>query len=472
MGIDREQVRFGARCELARRSFYDYCKLLSPDFYRDDRPYIRKFCNDLQGFLDGPWRVLVVNAPPRHGKSRTAGKLVEWAFGRDPKLKIMTASYNERLSTSFSKSVRDTIMARKADPLIPVYGDIFPNVHIKRGDAAANLWSLVGGYASYLATSPGGTATGFGADLFIIDDLIKSEYEARNTLVKEGHWEWCMRTILSRLENGGKLIVIMTRWATDDLAGRVLSHFRDEGWPLLHISMKAVQEDGSMLCPDVLTREDYDVKARAMGPEVAAANYQQEPIDLKGQLYTSIKTYDRIPADAHGRPIFTAIKSYTDTADTGSDYLCHIDYGVYQGAAYVLSILYTQEPMEKTEPAVARFIVKDGVREAYIESNNGGRGFARSVKAHLSRMGSRCTVFPFTQTKNKVARILSNATQVMECVLFPADWTSRWPEYAEAMLRYQRAGRNAHDDAPDCTTGVVERLGAGNAGLHGIPGRL
>lgn len=465
-----EMVVFGARCELARRHFYDYCKLFAPDFYRDDRPYIRRFCEEFQSFLEGKDKIMIINAPPRHGKSRTAVNLVAWALGRNPKMKIMTASYNETLSTVFSKDVRDAIMTRKTDRLTPVYSDVFPGVAIKKGDAAMNLWSVQGGRNSYLATSPGGSATGFGADLFIIDDLIKNELEARTERTKEAHWNWFRKTIIQRLEKG-KLIIVMTRWASDDLAGRALEHFSKGTWTLRHVNMKAVQDDGTMLCPEILSREDYEEVARAVGPEIAAANYQQEPIDLKGQLYTHIKTYDRIPADAQGRPLFTAIKSYTDTADTGTDYLCHLNYGVYRGCAYVLSVLYTQEPMEKTEPATARLIARDGVRQADIESNAGGRGFARAVKGHLLKMGNRCTVTAFTQTKNKEARILSNATQVMECVLFPKDWAARWPEYARAMLRYQRAGRNEHDDAPDATTGIVERMETGS-GLHVIQGRM
>ncbi len=83
-----------------------------------------------------------------------------------------------------------------------------------------------------------------------------------------------------------------------------------------------------------------------MGADIASANYQQEPIDLKGRLYTSFKTY------SGGLPQFKEIRNYTDTADTGGDYLCSINYGVtFANEAYVLDVLYTKEPMEVTEPA-------------------------------------------------------------------------------------------------------------------------
>lgn len=447
--------------ELARREFFYYCSLKAADFYRKDRPYIVKLCNDLQAFFEDPeQRVLIMNMPPRHGKSRTAQMFVEWILGGHPHEKIMTGSYNTTLSTTFAKNVRNDIQEIKADRDRIVYSDIFPDISIKRGDASMDMWSLDGGYNSYLATSPGGTATGFGASLLIIDDIIKNAEEAYNENVKAKHWDWFTNTMLSRLEEGGKILIIMTRWASDDLAGRAIEHF---GEAAKVITMKALQPDGTMLCDEILSRRSYEEKVRAMGADIASANYQQEPIDLKGQLYSSFKTYDRIPTDANGNPLFTSIRNYTDTADTGSDYLCSIVYGVYNGEAYVLDLLYTKDAMEETEPATAAMLYKNGVNVADFESNNGGRGFARQVRRILqdTYKSNKTVINTFAQTKNKVARILSNSTWVMEHIYFPVNWKDRWPEYYKAMTRYQREGKNAHDDAPDATTGIAEKMNEG-----------
>lgn len=221
-----------------------------------------------------------------HGKSRTASLFVEWVLGKNQNEKIMTGSYNETLSTMFSKNVRNDIQEEKADQSKPVFSDVFPNVWIKQGDGAMNLWSLEGGYNNYLATSPTGTATGFGCSLMIIDDLIKNAEEANNENVKEKHWEWFTNTMLSRLEEGGKIIIIMTRWASDDLAGRALEHYKEQGAKVRHICMKALlnQDTHEMLCKEVLSYESYQAKIKAMGEDIASANYQQEPIDLKGRL--------------------------------------------------------------------------------------------------------------------------------------------------------------------------------------------
>lgn len=457
--IDKAMIKLQAKIELAKREFFYFCNLKAPDFYKRDRKYLVDLCNDLQAFYESDeYDALIINEPPRHGKSRTASLLVEWILGKNQDEKIMTGSYNETLSTMFSKNVRNGIMETKADPMKPVYSDVFPNVRIKRGDGAMNLWSLEGGYNNYLATSPGGTATGFGASLLVVDDLIKSYEEACNEATKEKHWEWFTNTMLSRLEEGGKIIIIMTRWASDDLAGKALEELPESGYKIKHINMKALQDDGTMLCEEVLSRKSFEAKKKVMGEDVVSANYQQEPIDLKGRLYTLFKTYDG------ELPQFKYIKNYTDTADTGNDYLCSINYGVtFQNEAYILNVLYTKEGMEVTEPAQAKMMFEDEVNIADIESNNGGRSYSRNVERIMrERYKTNKTVFrPLHQSKNKAARILSNSTWVMEHIYFPHNWKHRFPEYYEAMMKYQKEGKNKHDDAPDATTGIAEKINKG-----------
>ena len=364
----------------------------------------------------------------------------------------MTGSYNQTLSTTFSKNVRNSIQSEKADEEKVVFKDIFPGVSIKKGDGAMNLWSLEGGYNNYLATSPSGTATGFGCSIMLIDDLIKNAKEAYNENVLEGHWEWFTNTMLSRLEEGGKIIIIMTRWCSADLAGRALDFFNREGRKVRHINMKALQDDGTMLCDEILSYKSYKSKTRAMGEDIASANYQQEPIDLKGCLYTSFKTYSALPSALEGT------FAYCDTADQGSDYLCNIIYSKKDNEAYIKDIIYTQEAMEFTEEKVARSYNDFSVGLAKIESNNGGRGFARAVERILKQKynSNKTKVTWFHQSDNKKARILSNATWVMEHIYFPENWRDKWPDFYKAITKYQREGKNANDDGPDALTGVAE----------------
>lgn len=452
-----EYIKQQAKLELARREFFYFCNALAPDFYKPERKFLIDLCDSMQEFYFSDDSVLVVNVPPRHGKSFTAGHLAQWIFGINPAEKIMTGSYNETLSTVFSKQVRNSIQEIKAHENKIVYSDIFPNTRIKQGDGAMNLWSLEGQYNNYLATSPTGTATGFGASLLIIDDLIKSAEEAFNAAVLDKHWNWFTNTMLSRLEKNGKIIIIMTRWHSNDLAGRALMELPEIGYKVRHINMKAVQKDGSMLCDDILSKKEYEQKTSAMSPEIASANYQQEPIDIKGKLYAHFKEYK-----IKDMPSFRRISSYTDTADMGSDYLASYIYGeTFDNEAYIFDVIYTKDPMEVTEPLLAKKLYENNVNLAWIESNNGGRGFARSVERILKEkyQSNKTKVNWFHQSKNKVARILSNATWVMDHVYFPEGWRNKWPELYQALTTYQKEGKNAHDDAPDALTGIAEKMG-------------
>ncbi|HEU3565730.1 TPA: phage terminase large subunit [Streptococcus pneumoniae] len=461
--MDKAAIRRQAQLTLAKRDFFYYCQLMAGDFYKSERIYLKQLCDSFQNFMsDDEHNVLIINIGPRHGKSRTAGMFVQWLLGNDNTKKIMTGSYNDTLSTVFSKSVRNAIQEEKADDSITVFSDIFPDTKIKRGDGAMNLWSLEKGYNNYLATSPGGTATGFGADVIIIDDLIKSALEANNANILEGHWEWFTNTMLSRLEEGGKLIIIMTRWHSEDLAGKALSKLPESGYSVKHISMRTYDEEtDTMLCEDVLSKESYFRKVKAMGADIASANYQQEPIDIKGRLYSDFKTYV-------DRPIFKRISAYTDTADTGKDYLASYIYGeTMDKEAYILDILFTKEPMEVTEPLLARKLVENEVNLCWIESNNGGRGFARNVERLMrEKHGTNQTMVKwFHQSKNKQARILTNATWLMEHVYFPDGWRNRWPELYKSLMTYQREGKNSHDDAQDALTGIAEKITANSSWL-------
>ena len=468
LGLTKEQyeeVRHQARMELARRDFWEFCKLKAPDFYKEDRAYLKHICRELQEFYESPTeRVMLINEPPRHGKSRTAGLLAQWVFGVTPSEKIITGSYNEQLSTTFSRGVRNDIDERKASKDKLVYSDFFPNTRIKRGMSSANLWALEGQHVSYLATSPGGTVTGFGATLMIIDDIVKNAEEAMNETVLDNHWQWFTNTMLSRLEKGGKVIIIATRWNTRDLSGRALEHYKSIGVPVRLVTEKALQDDGTMLCDEVLDRAAYDLIVKTMGREIVEANYNQRPIDLVGRLYNlGFQTYKELPCDEKGQSMVEEICAYIDTADQGDDYLCCIIYALYRQQAYVLDVYFTKEGMEITEGEVAKRLFEFEVNKAYIESNNGGRGFGRSVERILREKHRwyKTYIDLFTQSRNKKSRILSSATWCQNNIKFPIGWEVNYSEFYGDVMGYQKEGKMAHDDAEDCLAGIYDKVGKG-----------
>nr|WP_200841577.1 phage terminase large subunit [Dietzia maris] len=446
------QIRLEAQKELARRFFYDYCKLKYPKHYTADRPYLQDVCERVQAFGEqNKKRFLVINMPPRHYKSFTAGNFVEWRFGADPSRKVMTGSYNETLSTTFARKVRDTIDEEPSAGVL-VYRDIFPATRVKYGQASASKWALEGsGQDNYLATSPSGTATGFGANDIVIDDIIKNAEEAYSDLVLEKHWSWLTNTMLSRTEGDDwKVYLFMTRWAQGDLAGRIIDAFGDE---VEVITYKAVQEDGSMLCDSVLTRRDFDLKTKEMNVDIVEANYNQKPIDVKGRLYSEFVEYEALPAGERKR------WNYTDTADTGADFLCSVNYDEVDGDVYVTDVVMTDAAMEETELMVADMLDSDQVDEATFESNNGGRGFSRNVERLLKERGNRrCVVKAVAQTANKEARILTSSAWVNKHVFMPRGWKQKYPEFYKQLMAYQKKGRNKHDDAPDVLAAIYERV--------------
>lgn len=451
------------KIEAGRKDFRAYCNLRNPEFFRPERAYQDDICRTMQAAYEKrlinentgrPYDILIINEPPGFGKSYTASTFITWVYGQDPKTQVISVSYNQTLSLTFSKTIREAINDKEieGDPDYFTVGSFFPGVKIKYGDGAMERWSLEGSYMNYLATSFDGSITGMRGHIGIIDDPIKNDKEAVNDNRKEEIWNFYKNTFQSRMLSGALVIVIQTRWATDDLAGRLLAEFPERCYEL---KLSAVDGECRSICEDLYSTEDLRMKKATLDEHIWLANYEQVPVDKKGALYGTFKTYDVIDPDKVERVI-----NYTDTADEGTDYLCSISADVIAGYGYVKDVYYTDAAMEETEPETARRLQLSGVREAMIESNNGGRGFARNVIRILKKKLKcyRCMVTWFTQSKNKRTRILVNATNVMEQVIMPEGWEKKWPEFAKHVKKYQRKGKNDHDDAEDCLTGVVEMI--------------
>lgn len=445
-----EYVQLRAKRQLAKRHLYDFCCLMFPKFYQKDRTYLKDMCYKIENFImNSDKHFLIINAPPRHGKSITAQCASAWLFGRNPEYRIMTGSYNERLASIFSRNVRNMIQTVKIGDNI-VYSDIFPETRVKFGEASAQMWSIDGqSQVSYLATSPNGSSTGFGCECLFCDDLIRSAEEAYNENALEDTYSWFINTMLSRLEGKRKCIIIMTRWAEKDLAGRIINAFKDD---LELITYKAQNDDGTMLCDSILDAKSYEFLKQEMNEDILQANYNQKPIDIGGRLYNDFKVWEERPDGV--------IKNYTDTADTGSDFLCSIDYIVYENEAYITDLVFTDEAMETTERAVADLYFRDNVSEATIESNNGGRGFARNVERLLKETHNtnKTIISTKAQTHNKESRILASSAWVQNHVYMPFGWKNRFPKFYQQVMSYQRKGKNAHDDSVDVLAAIYEDI--------------
>ena len=413
------------------------------------------------------YKRLMMNEPPRTGKSRTLVNFTKWALGDNPENRVISCSYNDGMATEFSRFCRDGIMETKNFPYEVIYNDIFPSSVIAEGNASYKKWALEGQFFNYLGAGIGGGITGKGCNISIVDDPVKDAEEALNELRLETIWTWYSGTFLSRNEENGIEIINMTRWAAGDICGRILGDEKNPGpeaheWFILSL-LASYEVDGQtyMLTPELLSAQRLERLRKATIAEIFFANYYQQPIDMQGRLYKTLKTYTELPMDESGRVLFERIIDYTDTADQGDDNLASIVGGVYNGRIYVLDVLYTKDGMEVTEDRTAKLLHDNNVGYALIESNNGGRGFARAVdRIGWETYKNRNVVIKwFHQSANKRVRIMVNSAAVQENVLFPVNWVDLWPEFYLAVTTYQKEGKNKHDDGPDALTGLVEMMG-------------
>lgn len=290
----------------------------------------------------------------------------------------MEGCYNTGLSRRSSKIVRDKILQKPEEGRI-VFHQVFPKVTIKDGSGSIDNWGVTGNQEdNYLATAPNAGATGIGCDFLILDDTIKNKYEAYNKeILRKIFEDWFQDTLYSRLEGKRKIIVVMTRWATGDISGKLKQMLDEQGRKYRIISKKAYDSTtNKMLNDKILNKQQYDLLIQTIGEDIVRANYDQEPIDIKGKLYSHFLTYnpDDIKSinNPNGQIVFREVRARADTADKGEDYLAMTIYGVTTTKkAYILDIYYTQDPMETTEVEAAKRLIKYNPYVFRAESNNG-----------------------------------------------------------------------------------------------------
>lgn len=447
----------------ARSSFWRFCKIIAPEFYKDDRAYLQTYCDTLQALYEGklldkhgkPYKSLIVEMPPRHGKSRTLTLFSAWILGNKNDNRIVMASFNDDLAQTFSRNTRDIILEQQVLPDEIVYSTIF-DARIKKGNSSFHEWALEGQFFSYKGSGIGGMITGKGGNILLMDDLVKGAETAYNENELEKIWLWYSGTFVQRAESKAIKILSMTPWAAKDPSA-ILQQKQGDKWYMLRFPACV---DGKMLCPEILSHEEYQDLKTIGDQKIIAANYDLERIDVQGSLYGKINTYTDIPQNTEGNI------AVTDTADEGKDYLCSILGKKKSGMVYVTDIIYTQEPQEVTEGQQVDAIIRNEIRQIKIESNNGGRAFARNVQRALEEKRYSCSVEWFNQSANKVSRILTNAPIVKSKILMPENWEHRWPEFYVAVIGYQREGKNKHDDAPDALTIMVERFVLDDGRIH------
>lgn len=235
-------------------------------------------------FVKDGKKILMVFMPPRHGKSEECTiNFPAWYLGRNPNKEIITASYSGDLAVKFGGRTRDLVCSQ-------VYKQIFPGVTLKPGDESKGEW-MTNQKGVYVSVGVGGATTGRGANVFIIDDPIKNAEEAESEVYREKIWEWFKTVAWTRLEPNGVMIIILTRWHLDDLAGRILKNedfkkiCKIISYPAIAETIEKYREKGEALWPDRFKVEDLLQTKNLIGSKNFSALYQQHPIASEDQEF-------------------------------------------------------------------------------------------------------------------------------------------------------------------------------------------
>ena len=415
----------------------------------------RRISEKLMDVISGKCQRLIINIAPRFGKTELAVKsFISYGLALNPSAKFIHLSYSGALAQDNSVGIKDIINSEE-------YQRLFPNTRIKVGSDTKSRWDTTAGGGVY-ATSTLGQVTGFGAGelgakgfagAIVIDDPIKPE-DALSDVEREKVNRRFETTVRSRINSRETpIIIIMQRLHEHDLCG-YLNEIEPNEWDVLSLPCIYADEQGHdcALWPYKFSLDELE-KIRKADTFVFDTQYMQNPKPLEGLMYREFRTYDIIPNEERARR-----KNYTDSADTGADFHCSICYVERPEGIFVTDVLYTKKAQEFTEPAQAQMLAKQRTDICYIESNNGGRAFSRNVERLSREYGNNRTQFVnFSQTKNKDVRIFSAANEVSNLIFMPTDWEHRWPEFARDVKAYRKEGRNAHDDAPDALSGIIER---------------
>ncbi len=284
----------------------------------------RIIAEKLERIASGDLKRLIVNMPPRHSKSEFASYLMpSWFLGRNPKLKIIQATMNTELAVRFGRKVRDLI----ADP---IYRDIFPDTDLKQDSQAAGRWETsVGG--EYFAAGVGAAMTGRGGDLVIIDDP-HSEQDALSSTAYDRTYEWYTSGPRQRLQPGGSIIIVQTRWSKKDLTGRLLQaqalDLMADQWEV--VEFPAIMPSDEPLWPEFWNKDELLKVKASLSLGKWNAQWQQNPVSeetalIKREWWNEWEEED-VPALQYVIQSYDTAYSKKETAD----YSAITTWGVFE----------------------------------------------------------------------------------------------------------------------------------------------
>ena len=442
--------------EKAQGTFMDYVGMMWPGFIhgRHHALMAKKF----EDVASGKIKRVIINMPPRHTKSEFASYLLpSWYLGKFPKKKVIQCSNTAELAVGFGRKVRNLVGSE-------AYAKVFPGVHLRQDSKAAGRWATNEG-GEYFAIGVGGTVTGKGADLLIIDDP-HSEQEAaaaaHNADVYQKVYEWYTSGPRQRLQPGGTIVIVMTRWADGDLTGRVLKDAiqrqTGEQWDL--IELPAILPSGKPLWPEFWSLDELAALKEELPASKWNAQYQQKPTGEEGAIvkreWWKVWERDKPP------PCEFLIQSW-DTAFTKnerSDYSACTTWGVFYmnedpNDVNVILLDAFQERMEFPElKAKAQELYHEWEPDAFIVE---AKAAGSPLIFELRRMGISVSEFTPTRGNDKFVRLNSVTDLFKSGKVWAPD--KRWAyEVIEQMASFPNS---SHDDLVDSSTQALIRFRQG-----------
>ena len=279
--VEAERLRLELRLKLlearerATTNFIDFCKYVWPEMLVGE--HHRRIAEALDRVIAGKCKRLMIAMPPRHGKSQMGSYLFPaYVMGKRPQSKLIVGSHTAELAQRFGRMIRNLVEEDK-------YGELFPEVGLAADSKAAGRWNTKGGGEAFFI-GKGGAMTGRGGDIVILDDIL-DEQDALSDTAMENTWEWYTSGPRQRLQPNGSIIVINTRWKTDDLSGRLLrqqGQLKSDQWEVLEFP--AILPSGNPLWPEYWELEELEKVKMSIGLKKWNAQWQQQPTNDEGAI--------------------------------------------------------------------------------------------------------------------------------------------------------------------------------------------
>ena len=433
-----EALKKELKHELCRREFWEFCLFYDQDFF-SKRDFLHEIAIGFQQIEEKKINSLSVSMPPRAGKSYITSLFCAWVIGRNPTESVMRNTCTATLYLKFSYDVRTIVKSDK-------FKQVFNNVHLSDDKANLQGWNTNHSkQVGYFGAGVGGTIIGFGATkIGVTDDLYRNLEDALSDTVNDRIIQWKEATHDSRFESGCARIDIGTRWSINDVIGRnIQQKIYDKS-----IIVAALNENNESFCTDVMTTEEYLTKKKRTDPSIWAAEYQQEPVDIKGRLFSDLKFISTTDLNSIKDKIEGCI-GYVDVADQGADYTAMAILAVINKDFYLVDYVFNKSNTDVTLPLIVAKLNEWKVTYCRVESNSMGAMFARQIQKEV-----KTKILQVHNSTNKQTRILMNSVFIQQRINFLQSGTPENELFIENVLNYSKEGKNKNDDAPDCLAGL------------------